>query len=225
MTVAVFSDIHGNIYALEKAIKLMEEYKVDKYLFLGDMAGYYYYQNESIELLNTLENITCIKGNHDEYFLKSLKDNNYLEKLIHNYGKSYQLLNNNISKTSMDYFTGLQENEKNEFYEAYHANPNNSLEDYIYKDTDIDFITNKNILFLGHTHHEMQRKYKDCTIINPGSIGQPRDYNQASFSIVDVKNIYIQNIRYTYNSKKLQKKVTELKDNQYLLDILKRERI
>ena len=78
MTIAVFSDIHGNIYSLEKALKIMEQYKPDKYLFLGDMAGYYYYQNESIDLLNNLDDLISIKGNHDEYFLNIMILNIYL---------------------------------------------------------------------------------------------------------------------------------------------------
>ena len=48
MILIVFSDIHGNVYALEKALKVMEQYNADEYIFLGDMAGYYYHQNECI---------------------------------------------------------------------------------------------------------------------------------------------------------------------------------
>jgi putative phosphoesterase len=222
MILAVFSDIHGNIYALEKALKLIETYKVDKYLFLGDMAGYYYNQNECIELLSSIKNLTSLIGNHDKYFLDALSDEEYLNLLSNKYGKSYQILKENVNAKSVKFFKNLQMNEKTSFYEAYHANPNDNLEEYIYKNSLVDFLINTPILFLGHTHYEMQRDYHDTKIINPGSIGQPRDYNQASFSIVDVKNIKVENIRYTYNTSHLENKIAKLNDKKYLSDVLKR---
>ncbi len=224
MTIAVFSDIHGNIYSLEKALKIMEQYKPDKYLFLGDMAGYYYYQNESIDLLNNLDDLISIKGNHDEYFLKSLNDKEYLKKLINKYGKSYQYLHDNITKQSLSFFNNLKENEKNEQFEAYHGSPNNHLEGYCYPDSEINFESNAPILFLGHTHYPMQRTNEEITIINPGSIGQPRDFNKGSFSIVDINNIKVENIRYEYKKEKLTKTVIKLNDNKYLKDVLEREK-
>lgn len=222
MTVAVFSDIHGNIYALEKALKLIEAYDVDRYLFLGDMAGYYYNQNECIELLDNIENLSALMGNHDKYFLNALNNQAYLNQLTSKYGMSYPNLTNNITSKSLEFLKNLKMNEKTSYYEAYHANPNNNLEDYIYKNSPIEFTTTTPIIFLGHTHHEMQIKYKNTTIINPGSIGQPRDYNHASFSIIDVKDLKIENIRYTYDTSKLEKQIAQFKDKKYLVDVLKR---
>ena len=223
MILAVFSDIHGNVYSLEKALQLMDRYKPDKYLFLGDMAGYYYYQNECIELLDNLDNLVSIKGNHDSYFLKCLSNKNALEKLDKKYGQSYSLLYNKITEKSKEFFYSLAEFEKNNYYEAYHGSPNNYLEEYIYPDTKIEFNIGVPFLFLGHTHYSMNRKLNDTMIINPGSIGQPRDFNQGSFSIVDIKDKKVENIRYTYDKSKLEKRITKLRDNTYLEDILKRE--
>ncbi len=222
MTVAVFADIHGNVASLEKGLRIMESLKPDQYLFLGDMAGYYYYQNESIELLNSLDNLISIKGNHDEYFINSLNDIDKLKKLDQKYGKSYSLLSKSLTQQSKIFFDNLLEYEKNNYYEAYHGSPNNYTEEYIYPDTVIDFPSSTPFIFLGHTHYPMNRTIKDTLIINPGSIGQPRDFNQASFSIIDLKDKKIENIRYTYNQNGLQKKIIELNDKQYLSDVLKR---
>lgn len=222
MVLAVFSDIHGNVYSLEKALKIMETIKPDKYLFLGDMAGYYYYQNESIELLNSLDNLITIKGNHDEYFIDALNDREKLKKLDEKYGKSYSMLSKNITEKSKLFFNNLIECEKNNYYEAYHGSPNNYTHEYIYPDTKINFTTDVPFVFLGHTHYPMNKKIKDTTIINPGSIGQPRDYNKGSFFIIDLKGKKIENIRYEYDKSKLEKQIISLNDKKYLLDVLKR---
>lgn len=224
MTLAVFSDIHGNVHSLEKALKLMEEFKPDKYLFLGDMAGYYYYQNESIELLNGLNNLTSLKGNHDEYFMSSLNNEDALKKLDDKYGKSYSMLSSSITNKSKLFFSNLLICEKNQYFEAYHGSPDNCLEDYIYPDTEINFKTEAPFIFLGHTHYPMNKRINDTIVINPGSIGQPRDFNQGSFSIVDLEEQKVENVRYEYDKSKLEKMIVKLKDKTYLLDVLQREK-
>ncbi|MFT5660486.1 MAG: putative phosphodiesterase [Sulfurimonas sp.] len=222
MTIAVFSDIHGNVYSLEKALKIMESLNPDKYLFLGDMAGYYYYQNESIELLNSLHNLISIKGNHDSYFLNSFNKADALKKLDLQYGKSYSMLSESINEKSMKFFNDLLPYEKNSLFEAYHGSPNNYLEEYIYPDTNFNFELNVPFIFLGHTHYPMCKKINDTFIINPGSIGQPRDFNHGSFTIVDLKDKKIENIRYEYNIGKLEKEVLALQDKEYLYNVLQR---
>jgi len=224
MTIAVFSDIHGNVSSLEEALKIMDTLNPDKYLFLGDMAGYYYYQNESIELLNDINNLISIKGNHDEYFLKSLLNKATLKQLDEKYGQSYSLLHDNITETSKSFFYNLLECEINDTFEAYHGSPNNYLEDYVYKETKIKLTTTVPFIFLGHTHYPMIKHVNDTLIVNPGSIGQPRDYNKGSFSIVDLKDKKVENIRYTYKKSQLERRVIQLNDNKYLQEVLKREK-
>ena len=70
MMLAIISDIHGNLPALEKALNLIKKVKVDIYLFLGDVVGYGPWSNECVELISTLKNSFKIKGNHEDYYLK-----------------------------------------------------------------------------------------------------------------------------------------------------------
>lgn len=225
MELIVFSDIHGNIYALEKAVKLMKNYNINNYLFLGDMAGYYYHQNECIELLQELPNIISLKGNHDDNFIKIMNSKKDIKVLDEKYGNSYSLLKKRINKNSENYFLSLQDYERNKIYEAYHGSPNNYLSEYVYPDNKkVSFPTvNTSYLFLGHTHYNMNEKYKDTRIVNPGSIGQPRDYNSPSFCIVDFKTDNIETVRFEYNKSKLYKDIAKYdKGNTYLSSILKR---
>lgn len=225
MVLIVFSDIHGNIYALEEAVKIMEKYKADQYLFLGDMAGYYYYQNECISLLKTMPNLISIKGNHDINFLDTLNDIKNLRGLDEKYGNSYSLLNQSISEESKCFFQSMKNYEKNSLYEAYHASPNDFYYEYIYPDTECKFDITSKYLFLGHTHHRMRRRYNDTIVINPGSIGQPRDTGKSSFYIIDIANKIEEKVMFTYNKEKLLKDVEKYDpNNKYLRDVLIRDR-
>jgi putative phosphoesterase len=225
MILAVFSDIHGNVFSLEEALIKIESFKPDKYLFLGDMAGYYYFQNESIELLNSIKkDLFLLKGNHDQYFLDSLKDKNFTKYLDNKYGKSYSLLQKNITQESLKFFNRLQNYEKNSLFEAYHGSPNNYLEDYIYPDSKNKKFENiqAKTIFLGHTHYPMKKMIDGKLFINPGSIGQPRDFNKGSFSIVDLISLKIENIRYEYDKNMLLKVIKKVNDREYISNILKR---
>jgi len=68
MKIGIFADIHGNIYAFENVWKELKKETCDHYLFLGDICGYYYYQNEIIEIIRSMKNLISIIGNHDDIF-------------------------------------------------------------------------------------------------------------------------------------------------------------
>ena len=72
MKIAFFSDIHGNLPALEIAVK--KSGKVDGYYILGDVVNYGPWSNECVELIENLENSFKVMGNHEEYYLKKRCD-------------------------------------------------------------------------------------------------------------------------------------------------------
>ena len=65
MRIAVISDIHSNIYALEEALNNIEERNVDLTVCTGDLVGYATRPNEVIETIKR-EKILTIMGNYDE---------------------------------------------------------------------------------------------------------------------------------------------------------------
>ena len=67
MKIAILSDIHGNLSALENALKKAEDYAVEAYLLLGDLIDYGMRSNETVEKIRGLSKpIICnIYGNHE----------------------------------------------------------------------------------------------------------------------------------------------------------------
>lgn len=65
MRMLVFSDIHGNLSALESVLTDAVQQGIDRAICLGDIVGYGPRPNECIELVRNFRNCRCICGNHD----------------------------------------------------------------------------------------------------------------------------------------------------------------
>ena len=72
MKIAFFSDIHGNMPALEIAIK--DAGVVDGFIVLGDVVNYGPWSNECVALLDSLQNCNLIKGNQEDCFIQGKYD-------------------------------------------------------------------------------------------------------------------------------------------------------
>ena len=186
MKICVFSDIHGNIEAFDKMIS-NETGNVDAYIFAGDIWGYFYDQSEIIDRLSAITNLYAVKGNHDEYYL----GREITPELINKYGSSYLA---DITDKQLGFIKGLTDHLEimidGKRFGIYHGGNVDFLEQRIYPDTEIDetFLIGKyDYLILGHTHYRMCRRIKDTMIINPGSLGQPRDGHGFSYCILDTK--------------------------------------
>ena len=66
MRFLVFTDIHGNLEALEALLNFISRKKIDHYLYLGDLVGYGASPNETIDRVRELKPLSIIRGNHDK---------------------------------------------------------------------------------------------------------------------------------------------------------------
>ena len=81
MKIALLSDIHGNLPALELTLKNLKG--IDSFMILGDVVNYGPWSNECVELLEDLTNCVKLKGNHESYFLeKKCSSRNHLSNLF-----------------------------------------------------------------------------------------------------------------------------------------------
>jgi len=85
MKVAILSDVHSNIYALQEVIKDIKNRKCDFILCLGDYIGYYYWPNEVIDLLRSMKNTFFIRGNHEDIYFNSLQDSSFRKNILDKY--------------------------------------------------------------------------------------------------------------------------------------------
>mgnify|MGYP004510922561 CR=1 FL=1 len=203
MNLLVFSDIHGNSYALDALLQKMSSLKYDKIIFCGDIFGYYYNQKDVIQKLIGLENLIWLKGNHDEYFLNLYSNSNIKEPFIENYGHSYDNLNVNYDISDIDIISNLPSHyvltDTDCKIGIFHGTPDTPLEGRLYPNTIIEnpsVYQDYDIVILGHTHCRMARLEGSTLIVNPGSLGQPRDGNGYGYAMIDTtcKSVIFKNV-------------------------------
>jgi putative phosphoesterase len=224
MKYVLFSDIHGNSYAFEAMMKKLAGEKIEGYFFCGDIADYYYHTIENIKKIKQLPNFYAVRGNHDALLLDAFGSDEKKHFAIRQYGNAYRYLNGEVA----DYIKPLPESMTVKIAGCnimlIHGSPENHLNGRIYPDTPMDTETlNCDYLFLGHTHYQMIRVLKNCKIVNPGSLGQPRDGKGFSYYMIDFSTGKIEAQRVSFDLSPLFSEIS-VKDseNKYLFEVLKR---
>jgi len=72
MQIAIITDIHGNIYALEQVLRDCEVIGVDNYWFLGDYVAMGAHPRQVIDRIRDLPNAIFIRGNTDRYLYEGV---------------------------------------------------------------------------------------------------------------------------------------------------------
>ncbi len=226
MRYGILADIHSNLEALRAALQDLGKRNIDELVCLGDIVGYGADPAECIRLVR--ENCgSVICGNHD----CAVSD----EK-IHEYFKPDALeavlwTGEVLNEEEKEYLKGLEIKSCIEDYLLVHSAPLFPKEwKYVYdvKDAENNFFGfDEDICFLGHTHVPAIFAFsaEECScrrihepvafltprfryIINPGSVGQPRDGNpRASFAVFDSGRRELEIIRVPYDVKTAAKKI------------------
>lgn len=186
MKLCIFSDVHGNDAALE-AMLAAEEGRCDAFVFGGDIFGYFYGQEAVIDRMMDMKNLIAVRGNHEQYYL-SRADR---EALTDRYGSSYTI---KLDETRRQFLERLPVSAEAELggkkLLVLHGDPQDPLEGRIYPDTAPGTIGDVrcDYLILGHTHYRMAKNAGSCLVVNPGSLGQPRDGNGCSYCVLDTSD-------------------------------------
>jgi putative phosphoesterase len=206
MKIGVLSDIHGNIYALEKVLKEAKVLNVEGLFILGDMIGYYYHPKKVLEMLDEW---TClmIKGNHEEMLDRSEQ----VEEITRYYGSGFKMALEQLDQEQIEFLkmlpTRLDVTREGIQLLLAHGSPWNNNR-YIYPDapsaildrcTEVD----ADCVLLGHTHHSFVYSNNGTQVINVGSVGQNRvKGGQAEWAVIDTCNrcVQIRSTKYDINN-------------------------
>jgi predicted phosphodiesterase len=172
MKVAVFSDVHGNLIALERFVQVTQN-AVDAYLCLGDVVNYGPWSDECLEILQQLPGITVLEGNHERLFLGDADLDHELPLVRDFFHHSIRFF------SRVDLIRNLPRRTHLGVFECLHTIDGRS----IYPDTNITISGN---YMIGHTHHQFQTNRSGFMIVNPGSVGQNRKWiDMVDYSILD----------------------------------------
>jgi predicted phosphodiesterase len=172
MRVAVFSDVHGNLLALERFVRATRN-DVDAYMCLGDVVDYGPWNDECLEMVRQLPGITVLEGNHERLFLGA-EDPDHEPPLVQAFFRhSRQFFSRE------DLIAGLPSRSELGIFECVHTIDGRS----IFPDTSIEIDRN---YMVGHTHRQFHIHRSGFAIVNPGSVGQNRRWiDMIDYSIFD----------------------------------------
>ncbi len=210
MTIALFSDIHANLPALEAVFADIDNRKPDAVYCLGDLVGYNVWSNEVCKTIRE-RGIATIAGNYDFGIGRSSNDCGCAYKTEEdkaNGAVSIAYTNEHINDTERQYLKTLPahirvEYQLNEYLTELllvHGSPRR-INEYLFEDREEKSLlrimtdAHADIMCFGHTHKPYHRILEEETekgiryrhAINIGSVGKPKDGdNRACYVILDI---------------------------------------
>ena len=228
MRALVVSDIHANYTAFEAVLKDADD--IDAVWCLGDVVGYGPDPNACVELLSEQPNLVCVPGNHDIAAMGKMATESF------NGDARLSLLwqQRVLSASSMAFLESLSQlEEPHESVTLVHGSPRDPIWEYMLNTLTArlnlsEFETD--FCFVGHTHvqsmfmldMEKDRVSLDIPrvgmpislsgrgILNPGSVGQPRDRDpRAAYAIFDTEAQTWEPQRIEYDIESVQERIRE----------------
>jgi putative phosphoesterase len=198
MKIAIISDIHANLHALQAVADDLERVRPDHLVCLGDLVGYGAYPNEVIDWVREREMAT-VMGNYDEGVGFDLKDCGcvYRDPQDDRRGKqSLMWSREHTSPERKEYLCSLPMQIRQDLAGAHvlfvHGSPR-KINEYLYQDRPaatfehIAKVAGCDMLLFGHTHLPYQKWVGKTVFINAGSVGKPKDGDpRAGYVILEI---------------------------------------
>ncbi len=191
MRLLVVSDIHSNLTALQRVLE--DAGSFDAAICAGDIVGYGPDPAKCIETI-TEKGFKCVAGNHDVAVVTGdvLGFNPYAAEAV----SINRRLIDDGSRTWLRHLTMiLKITVEGVRVVILHGSPRDPLNEYIFPmearllAAEFLRLTGADLLILGHTHVPYVQRSGLRLMVNPGSVGQPRDSDpKASYMIIDVED-------------------------------------
>jgi len=216
MRILVISDIHANLNALEAVLE--DAGSFDAVWCLGDLVGYGPDPEECVNRIRHLPNLVCLLGNHDAAVIGSLDQ----EAFNHEANLAVNWTRKQLSESSLEYLRNLNPRVETMGVTLSHGSPRNPIWEYLLDlntvTTNFSFFSTK-LCLVGHTHIPIMYVYNGNgtvewsvpqsdavtpisgrVILNPGSVGQPRDRDpRAAYAMFNPEDLTWQARRVAYD--------------------------
>lgn len=229
MKYLVLSDIHSNQEALAAVLSHVRRKRWDKAVFLGDLVGYGANPNQTVDTLRRLRPLVGIRGNHDKV-CSGLENGEMFNRVAL---EAAMWTRRKLTRTNLRWLRALPKGPRlvDGTFGISHGTP---VEEDAYIFGEIEALnvfrrTDYDVCFFGHSHFPVIFALTPDAItttltvapsfrfklqpgarylINPGSIGQPRDGNPlASFAIYDSEQRSVTIYRIAYRVAEAQDKI------------------
>ena len=203
MRIGLISDVHANLPALEAVLDALSKRDVERIVCCGDLVDYAPWPIEVISRLQTMD-VLCVQGNHDAAAAGIFPINGFAEEARATVDWTRAILSSNETR----FLAGLEQTHTEEDFVMVHGSLRGPLWEYV-RDP---FVAGESFAllarplgFFGHSHiqggfmrvsgqvkgidpHKELHILPGCKyLINPGSVGQPRDGDpRAAYAVIDV---------------------------------------
>jgi predicted phosphodiesterase len=191
--IAIVSDIHGNRHAFEAVLDQIEASECEEMWCLGDLVGYGAEPDACVELA-CRHAAVCLAGNHDLGVCGTLP----LEQFSRGAALAAKWTQETITAETREYLHGLVPSNDEEQVGLYHASPRDPVWEYVLSPLQAELcldIQGHRVCLIGHSHVALSfSRFAGAAatgetrgpgveldlgsgewLINPGSVGQPRD--------------------------------------------------
>jgi predicted phosphodiesterase len=203
--IALVSDVHGNLPAFQAVLRAIEEEDVDGVWCLGDLVGYGANPNECVELAERSVDL-CLIGNHDLVVIDRLDISDFSA----NAAAAAEWTKEQLTPDARAYLEQLEPANEDHALGLYHASPRDHVWEYVLSSLAADDCMDEmdaRVGAVGHSHVALAfwRKddgptagaqsedgtkldiSEDRWLLNPGSVGQPRDGDpRASWLVLEL---------------------------------------
>ncbi|MDZ7701140.1 MAG: metallophosphoesterase family protein [Halobacteriales archaeon] len=194
MRVGVISDVHANLVALEAVLEDLPT--VDALVCAGDVVGYNPWPRACVDRLRELE-VATVMGNHDR---KLVTGSNFVGNRMAAAGISHA--REELDDDQLDWLGALPEGRTlfDGRLQVAHGHPDDP-DRYTYPDEfGPELLDDAPALVLGHTHIQHHEAVDGGVVLNPGSVGQPRDGDpRAAYAVLDLEALTVDERRVPYD--------------------------
>lgn len=204
MRVGVIADIHANAIALEAVLQDLPD--VSALICAGDVIGYNPWPAECIAELRDREAPT-VMGNHDRMLAT---------------GGNFR--GNRMASAGIEYARGELTDDHRAWLEdlpaerslfngqvrLVHGHPDDPNRYTYPSEFDATLLRDEAVLIMGHTHLQHHETFSEGIVMNPGSVGQPRDGDpRAAYAVLDLDAMHVDERRVPYDIDAVREAIRE----------------
>jgi predicted phosphodiesterase len=227
MRVAVVSDIHSNLHALEAVLATIEDEAPDELWCLGDLVGYGPRPNECCAAIAERADV-CLAGNHD----LAVRGTIDLEEFGGEAAVAARWTRDVLAPEAQTFLDRLEPEGSAHGVALYHGSARDPVWEYVLTDEGALAtleLTGAPLILVGHSHVALQivQSGDDLSgglapaetelelegvraLLNPGSVGQPRDGDpRAAYLLLDLEARRATYRRVEYDVKQTQREMRE----------------
>src|SRR6476620_4193532 len=211
MRLAIFSDVHGNLPALESVLADIHARRFDAVYCLGDLVGYGPFPNEVTERIRQ-EQIPTVMGNYDDgvgferddcgcAYREADEKRRGDESLA--WTKAHVTADNKTLLRTLAHEIRIEVDGRRVL--LVHGSPR-KINEYLFEDRPISSFqrlaasSNADIILCGHTHKPYTKLVDDVLFVNVGSVGKPKDGDwRACYAILDTQTPAAEFVRVKYD--------------------------